>query len=108
MMTPRSQRPVAFTIAHLAVAFGLLAGASVATAADRSGKEVVDSICASCHGEGKDGAPRVGNTADWTPRAKYGLARLLHSSMEGLRKMPAHGGQAAVTDLEMTRAIAFM
>lgn len=108
MMTLRSQRPVVFTMTHLAIAFGLLVGGSVATAADRSGKEVVDSVCASCHGEGKDGAPRVGNSADWAPRAKYGLARLLHSSMEGLRKMPAHGGKAAVTDLEMTRAIAYM
>ena len=108
MMTPRSRQPIAFTTVHLAIAFGLLVGTSAAAAADRSGKEVVDSVCASCHGEGKDGAPRVGNTADWAPRAKYGLVRLLHSSMEGLRKMPAHGGKAAVTDLEMTRAIAYM
>ncbi len=108
MMTLRSQRPVVFTMTHLAIAFGLLVGGSVAAAADRSGKVVVDSVCASCHGEGKDGAPRIGNTADWTPRAKFGLPRLLHSSMEGYRKMPAHGGKAAVTDLEMTRAIAYM
>ncbi|MDP3037819.1 MAG: c-type cytochrome [Rhodocyclaceae bacterium] len=108
MMTLGSQRPAVLSKIHLAIAFGLLVGGSVAAAAERSGKEVVDSVCASCHGEGKDGAPRVGNSADWAPRAKYGLARLLHSSMEGLRKMPAHGGKAAVTDLEMTRAIAYM
>ena len=28
--------------------------------------------------------------------------------MDGYRKMPAHGGQASLTDLEMTRAIAYM
>lgn len=107
-MIPRSQRPVAFTLTTLVFAAGLLCSGSAAAAKDRSGKEVVNTICASCHDEGKDGAPRVGNTADWAPRAKFGLPRLLNSSMEGYRKMPAHGGHPAVTDLEMTRAIAYM
>lgn len=104
MKTVRSQLPIVFT---LVVSFGMFVGGSAA-AADRSGKEIVASICIACHGEGKDGAPRVGNTADWTPRAKDGLIRLLQSSMEGLRKMPSHGAQPTLTDLEMTRAIAYM
>ena len=105
MTTIRSRFPIAFTFV---LSFGLFAAGSAAEAADRSGKEIVESICIHCHGEGKDGAPRIGNTADWAPRAKDGLTRLLQSSMEGLRKMPSHGGQAATTDLEMTRAITYM
>jgi cytochrome c5 len=87
--------------------FGLVSGASAAQL-HRSGKAVVEEVCIKCHGPGTDGAPRIGNRADWTPRAKDGLPRLLRSSMDGYRKMPAHGGQPGLTDLEMTRAIAYM
>lgn len=83
-------------------------GCTIAQAADLSGKEVVEKTCIECHRTGKDGAPRVGNPADWSSRAKFGLPRLLESSMDGLRKMPSHGGEAGYSDLEMTRAIAYM
>lgn len=86
----------------------LLLGAAGVEAKDRSGKEVVESVCIACHGPGKDGAPRIGNSVDWAPRAKDGLPRLLQSSMDGVKKMPAHGGQANLSDLEMTRAISYM
>lgn len=96
----------------LAVCVVVMAGmVSMALAADapsRSGKEIVSTICIACHGEGKDGAPRIGNTADWSPRAKYGLNQLTRSAMDGVRKMPAHGGEATLSDLEVERAIAYM
>jgi cytochrome c5 len=108
MMTIRLQRRAVCAIAGFAVSFGLFVDGSAAATSDRSGKEIVESTCISCHGEGKDGAPRPGNTEEWAPRAKGGLTKLLQSSMEGLRKMPSHGGQAALSDLEMTRAITYM
>jgi len=77
-------------------------------AADRSGKEVVDTVCASCHTTGKDGAPKIGDQAAWAQRASKGLDRLTQNSITGVRNMPAHGGQAALSDLEMTRAVAYM
>ena len=48
--------------------------ASTAVAADRSGKEVVDTVCAACHATGKDGAPKIGDQAAWAQRAAKGLA----------------------------------
>lgn len=77
-------------------------------AADRSGKEVVDTVCAACHTTGKDGAPRIGDQAAWAQRASKGLDRLTQNAITGVRNMPAHGGQAALSDLEMTRAVAYM
>jgi cytochrome c5 len=77
-------------------------------AADRSGKEVVDTVCAACHATGKDGAPRIGDQAAWAQRASKGLDRLTQNAITGVRNMPAHGGQAALSDLEMTRAVAYM
>jgi cytochrome c5 len=79
-----------------------------AHAADRSGKEVVDTTCASCHISGKDGAPKIGDQAAWSQRAAKGLDKLTANAITGVRNMPAHGGQAALSDLEMSRAVGYM
>lgn len=86
----------------------LLASGGSALAADRTGKQVVESVCISCHGPGKDGAPRIGNAYEWTLHARLGLTQLTQNAISGVRKMPAHGGQATLTDLEMSRGIAYM
>lgn len=91
------------------LAFLPLASATgLALAADRTGKQVVGEQCIQCHGPGKDGAPRVGNAYEWAPHAKLGLEQLTVNAISGIRKMPAHGGQASLSDLEMSRAIAYM
>lgn len=79
-----------------------------ALAADRTGKEVVETVCAACHVSGKDGAPKIGDQAAWAQRASKGLDKLTQNAIIGVRNMPAHGGQAALNDLEMTRAVAYM
>jgi cytochrome c5 len=90
--------------ALLAVSFG----AQATSTPDRSGKEVVDSVCIACHGIGKDGAPRIGNKAEWSKHAAQGLKAMTANAITGVRKMPAHGGQGNLTDLEMSRAVAYM
>jgi cytochrome c5 len=82
--------------------------AAPALAADRSGKEVVETVCAACHTTGKDGAPKIGDQAAWAQRASKGLDKLTQNAITGVRNMPAHGGQAALSDLEMTRAVGYM
>jgi cytochrome c5 len=79
-----------------------------AQAADRTGKEVVETVCGACHITGKDGAPKIGDRADWAKRASQGLATVTEHAITGMRKMPAHGGQGSLTDLEMSRAVAYM
>lgn len=91
----------------LMIAAGLLT-ANATWAAQRSGREVVEVVCASCHAEGKDGAPKMGDLAAWTERAKNGFDKLAEHATTGTGKMPAHGGKSNLTDLEMSRAIAFM
>lgn len=79
-----------------------------ASAPERSGKEVVDAVCISCHGPGKDGAPRIGNATEWSTHAAQGLNAMTRNAITGVRKMPAHGGQGALTDLEISRAVSYM
>lgn len=97
-------RPSSIAVLALFVTFG----ASAALPADRSGKEVVNAVCASCHATGKDKAPRIGDTKAWSKRASQGLTALTEHAITGIRKMPPHGGNAGVTDVEIQRAIAYM
>lgn len=92
----------------LVALLGMPAMACAAGAPDRTGKEVVEAVCISCHGPGKDKAPRIGNTAEWSPHAAQGLQAMTRNAITGVRKMPAHGGQGSLTDLEITRAVTYM
>jgi len=73
-----------------------------------TGKQVVEGNCVSCHGTGVDGAPKIGDRAAWRTRAAQGLSGLTRSALDGLRKMPAHGGNPKLSDLDIARAIAYM
>lgn len=88
--------------------FALAVSALNAAAADKSGREVVEQVCVACHVSGKDNAPKIGDVTAWTQHSKKGLAKLTESAINGMGKMPAHGGQPNLTDLEISRAIAFM
>lgn len=91
--------------------FAVLSTASTSADAQRvqrEGKEVVDAVCGGCHVPGKDGAPRIGDTAAWAPRASQGLTALTGHAITGIRKMPAHGGSPGVSDVEIQRAIVYM
>jgi len=74
----------------------------------RSGKEVVESTCFSCHGKGEKGAPKIGDRKAWSKRSAAGLTKLTASAISGVRGMPSHGGQQDLTDLELGRAITEM
>ena len=96
-----------FNLTSLAVL--ILAGATGwAQAADRSGKEVVEGVCAACHTNGTNGAPKIGDQAEWSRRASQGLQSLTANAITGVRKMPAHGGQSNLSDLEISRGVAYM
>jgi cytochrome c5 len=90
----------------LALAGPSLAGAQAA--AERSGKQVVDALCVSCHGTGNAGAPKIGDQKAWAPLIAKGLTALSKTAMTGTGDMPAHGGNMKLTDIELERAITYM
>jgi cytochrome c5 len=79
-----------------------------AQGSERSGKEVVEMVCTSCHGTGAQGAPKIGDKAAWSKRASQGLTSLTEHALKGIRQMPAHGGNLKITDLEVGRAVTYM
>lgn len=102
----RFSQPFTMTaLAAVAIAVCTVAGAQTK---ERSGKEIVDSLCISCHGTGANGAPKIGDKKAWAARAEKGLTGLTKSAMQGIRQMPAHGGNLNLTDTEIERAITYM
>ena len=95
-------------------AFALLTSLSIFVAPaqaqrkERQGKDVVDAVCSACHLPGKDNAPRIGDAKAWSARASQGLTALTDNAVKGIRNMPAHGGNAGVSDIEIERAITYM
>lgn len=94
----------------MAIVLALLVTPVLANAqsGDRSGKQVVDQVCAACHATGAKGAPRIGNEDAWAPLASRGLTSLTESALKGIRNMPPHGGNPGLSDLEIERAITYM
>jgi len=92
------------------VALALCAFPAIAWAQqhDRSGKEIVEALCISCHGIGANGAPRIGDKKAWEKRAAQGLTSLTKSALSGIRQMPSHGGNPNLSDTEIERAITYM
>jgi cytochrome c5 len=95
-------------LATVVLAVGAALTASPDAAAQRSGKEVVESTCINCHGSGAQGAPKIGDRQAWAKRSAQGLSSLTQSALKGIRNMPAHGGNAGLTDLELARGTAYM
>ena len=92
----------------LVVAMTATTGTAQARSGQRSGKEVVAAVCSACHEKGVNGAPRIGDKKAWSQREAKGLGGLTHSALNGIRKMPAHGGNPNVSDYEIERAITYM
>jgi cytochrome c5 len=84
-----------------------VADASAATA-EKSGAEVVKAVCAMCHATGLMSAPKIGDAAQWEPRIAQGYETLVKHAVEGIRTMPAKGGNPALTDGEIAAAVAEM
>ena len=76
--------------------------------ADRTGEQVVAAACGKCHQTGEGGAPKVGDRAAWTARVKQGFASVTQSALKGHGGMPARGGMAELSDVEIKRAVEYM
>ena len=82
--------------------------ASASGGGARSGKQIFDSVCMSCHATGAAGAPIVGHKDLWGPRAKKGIKTLLNHAMHGFKGMPPKGTCGDCSEQEIKNAIEYM
>jgi cytochrome c5 len=110
----RSVEPSASAFSEEAVAKRIkpvgevVVAAAPAAAGQRSGQDIVQSVCSACHGTGALGAPRIGDKNAWGPLIKQGLDQLVQIAIKGIRQMPPRGGDPELTDIEVARAVAYM
>lgn len=85
-----------------------VASADAGPHADKSGAEVVKAVCSMCHAAGLMNAPKIGDKDAWKPRIAQGYDMLISHAINGIRSMPAKGGNPALTDGEIANAVAEM
>lgn len=76
--------------------------------AARSGEAVYKLACAACHDSGAAGAPKFADAGAWSARNKQGVETLIKHAIEGIRGMPAKGGNSSLSDTEVARAVVYM
>ena len=91
-------------VARVATAVPQPAGAELKL----SGQEVFNKVCMACHATGAAGAPKVGAKDQWEPRFAQGLDTLVNHAVNGIRGMPAKGGNPALTEANLKDAIVYM
>jgi cytochrome c5 len=74
----------------------------------QSGEAVYTAICAACHASGAAGSPKFGDAAAWTARIAQGYDTIVKHAIEGIRAMPAKGGNPDLDDVEVARAVVYM
>lgn len=75
----------------------------------KSGKTVYNSACSACHQAGVAGAPKLDDAAAWKQRlSQGGKDGLYGNAINGLNAMPAKGGNPALSDEEIEKAVDYM
>jgi cytochrome c5 len=74
----------------------------------QSGQAVYNAVCIACHGTGAAGAPKAGDAGAWSARIAQGFDTLVQHAVQGIRAMPAKGGNPDLDNIEVARAVAYM
>ena len=95
-LTPNQEKAVAERLApegEVVMESDVVSAAPVAAAGGepRSGEEIYNKSCMSCHMTGAAGAPKLGDIAAWAPRIEQGIDTLHTHAIQGIRGMPPRG-----------------
>lgn len=86
--------------------------AVVETTGPRNGEQVYNDKCATCHGPGMAGAPKVGDVAAWVDRIAQGEEKMVTHAIEGFQGsagfMPPRGTCTDCSDEEIAAAVVYM
>lgn len=87
---------------------GDTAAAPTAASRERSGEDVYNATCRTCHATGLLDAPKLGDKAAWDTRYAQGEDTVLKHALQGLNAMPPKGTCNDCSDAEILAAIKFM
>ena len=72
------------------------------------GQRAYEDLCAGCHEEGLNGAPKTGDLAAWEGRSWLWEAVLFEHARVGFNQMPAKGGDSQLDEATVTKAAEYM
>ncbi len=79
-----------------------------AASASRSGEEVYNGGCGTCHNTGIANAPKLDDKAAWEARVANGLETMLSIATKGKGAMPPNGGDPKITADELKATVLYM
>ncbi|MEB2399543.1 MAG: c-type cytochrome [Alcaligenaceae bacterium] len=74
----------------------------------KTGQQVYESTCTACHAAGVAGAPKMGDKDAWAPYIAKGYEDMLQKAIHGVGAMPPKGGNPALSDFEVARAVVYI
>ena len=80
----------------------------IEVASSKSGEDVYNTVCMSCHMSGAAGAPITGESAQWSARLAKGNPTLYSNAINGIGVMPAKGGLMSLSEDEVKLAVDYM
>jgi cytochrome c5 len=78
------------------------------TTAAIDGAKIYNTSCLACHASGILNAPKLGDVAAWKPRIDQGMNTLIEHAIKGFNTMPPKGGNAQLSDAEVTAVVKYM
>lgn len=72
------------------------------------GEQVYRQSCAVCHDKGVAGAPRISDTAAWSPRLARGMDAMYATALNGKGAMPPKGGNPALGETDVKAAVDYL
>jgi len=83
--------------------------AEPAEAVVRTASQIYDSACMACHAAGVMNAPVTGDEDAWANLlSDKGLDELVYNAINGIRGMPARGGDSSLSDDDVRNAVVHM
>lgn len=74
----------------------------------RTGPQVYNQACGTCHATGLTEAPILGDQAAWADRVAKGVDTLYDHAINGFNVMPAKGGRPDLSDEEVRNGVDYM
>lgn len=79
-----------------------------ASSGPRTGDQIYNASCTTCHSAGVAGAPKTGDAAAWAPRIAQGKETLYTHAIKGFNAMPAKGLCMDCSDDEIKASVDYL
>jgi len=73
-----------------------------------TGQEAYETVCAGCHRDGLNNAPKTGDPDAWVGRSWLWESVLFEHARAGYKEMPAKGGDESLHEATVTKAAEYM